>query len=279
MTMSMRPPPPYPPDTRAKGWRFEIDHERIHQSDTWALASACQRPWLLMLWLVAWQQTPCGSLPDNDELIAARLGMPPDEFEQHRAILLRGWQKANDGRLYHQVISQIVLEMLRRKTRETERKADYRSRQKALDVPTLSHGTDAGRTRESGGNDDTGTGTSRLPTSNDVGCHQAPPDDQLVCPHQQIIAIYHQFLPANPQIRKWTPTRAAHLRARWAEDKSRQSLEYWQRFFAYVAESAFLTGQASSNGRRPFTPGLEWLVKDENFTKIREGRYHQESSA
>lgn len=29
---------PYPCDTRAKGWRFELDHERIRQSDTWALA-------------------------------------------------------------------------------------------------------------------------------------------------------------------------------------------------------------------------------------------------
>lgn len=74
---------PYPVDTRAKGWRFELDTERIEQSDTWALATPVQRAWLLRLWMVAWQQTPCGSLPNNDALVAARLGMSSGEFEQH----------------------------------------------------------------------------------------------------------------------------------------------------------------------------------------------------
>lgn len=110
--------------------------------------------------MVAWQQTPCGSLPSNDELVAARLGMSPGEFEQHRAILFRGWWQADDGRLYHPVIAGLVLEMLACKNRETQRKADYRARLKASNVPQLSRGTDAGLTRESGGSDDTGTGTS-----------------------------------------------------------------------------------------------------------------------
>lgn len=150
---------PYPADTRAKGWRFELDHERIQQSDTWALAAAHQRPWLLMLWVVAWQQTPCGSLPASDELIAARIGMPADDFQRHRAILLRGWESADDGRLYHPVIVEKVLEMLAKKTRETQRKAEYRAKMKASTVPQLSRGTDMGRTRDSGGSDDTGTST------------------------------------------------------------------------------------------------------------------------
>jgi hypothetical protein len=152
---------PYPADTRAKGWRFELDHERIQQSDTWALAAPNQRPWLLMLWMVAWQQTPCGSLPDSDELIAARIGMPAGEFQLNRAILLRSWELGDDGRLYHPVIVEKVLEMLARKARETQRKADYRARFKASNVPLLSHGTDMGLTRESSGSDDTGTSTGK----------------------------------------------------------------------------------------------------------------------
>lgn len=35
---------PYPSDTRPKGWRFELDYERIEASDTWALAPAEVRP-------------------------------------------------------------------------------------------------------------------------------------------------------------------------------------------------------------------------------------------
>ncbi|MDP3537443.1 MAG: hypothetical protein Q8S26_01930 [Azonexus sp.] len=150
---------PYPPETKAKGYRFELDYERIIQSDTWALASSRQRPLLLMLWFVSWQQTPCGSLPDSNELIAARLGIELSEFEQNQAILRRGWERAEDGRLYHQVVSEIVLEMLTRKSRDAQRKADYRARMKVHSVPPMSHGTGTGQMRESSGSDDTGTCT------------------------------------------------------------------------------------------------------------------------
>lgn len=119
-------PPPYPGDVRAKGWRLELDHERIRQSDTWALASSDQRPWLLMLLMVAWEQTPCGSLPADDELIAARLAMSPELFTSWRPKLLRGWWGADDGRLYHPVMTECVQEMTQRRGKESARKAAAR---------------------------------------------------------------------------------------------------------------------------------------------------------
>ena len=119
--------PPYPPDTRARGWRFEIDHERIRQSDTWALAGPDIRPWLLMLWLVAWEQTPCGSLPNDDSLIAARIGMAARAFTKHKDVLLRGWVEAEDGRLYHPVVTERVLEMLQYRARSAGRTAKSRA--------------------------------------------------------------------------------------------------------------------------------------------------------
>lgn len=164
--MTDLPAPPYPSDTRAKGWRFELDLERVMQSDTWALASPDLRPWLLMLWTVAWQQVPCGSMPSEDALIAARLGMKATAFKKAKDVLMRGWKLANDGRFYHETITERVLDMLGRKEGERKRKADYRARMDAerkapegRGVPQMSHGTDAGQTRESGGSDDTGTGT------------------------------------------------------------------------------------------------------------------------
>jgi len=143
---------PYPADTRAKGWRFELDHERIRQSDTWALTPADLRPWLLMLWMVAWEQTPCGSLPDDDELIAARIDMPMERFVQIKAKLLRRWWKADDGRLYHDVIVSRVHQMIETRAKEAARKAGYRERTPPV-VP-----------RESRGTDNTGTGTSKETT-------------------------------------------------------------------------------------------------------------------
>lgn len=164
--MSDVKPAPYPADSRAKGWRFELDMERIEQSDTWALAPADIRPWLLMLWATAWKQTPCGSLADDDELIAVRIGMKPSMFNKNKAVLMRGWWKAADGRLYHDTVTTRVLEMLDTKDKGRQRKAEYRKRkaaEEAANAANLSHGTDAGRSQDSHGSDpggdDTGTGT------------------------------------------------------------------------------------------------------------------------
>ncbi|MBY4751870.1 hypothetical protein [Burkholderia dolosa] len=176
---------PYPSDIRAKGWRFELDYERIRQSDTWALAAPEIRPWLLMLWMTAWEQTPCGSLPDDDELIAARIGMKTSLFVKNRDKLMRGWWLAEDGRLYHNTIVARVLEMLAAREKERARKAGQRERKKAGgtpgDVPELSHGTDDGHpldsTRSHGTGTGTGTGTSSKPktpgTSGGVGALHA----------------------------------------------------------------------------------------------------------
>lgn len=164
----MSKPAPYPADTRAKGWRFELDLERIRQSDTWALASPEARPWLLLLWATAWEQTPCGSLPVDDALIAARIGMAAKAFDKHKAVLLRGWERADDGRMYHATITQRVLEMLARRRKEADRKALARAGKgpdgdgSPPEVPPLSRGTNAGLHPES----DTGTGTG---TSEDTG--------------------------------------------------------------------------------------------------------------
>lgn len=294
------PQPPYPPETRAKGYRFEIDYERVNQSDTWALASAEQRPWLLMLWLVAWQQTPCGTLPDNDLLVAARLGMQLPAFMTNRDVLLRNWRKHSDERLYHPVITELVLEKIERKERETQRKAAYRKNKRSEDVPQMSHGTDTGQARDSSGNDDTGTGTgtgmSKPYTDADASVVASRLDDDVEkaaigipdCPQQEVIAMYGEVLPALPHPRAWEGQRVNNLKARWrwvltaktskgkryATDKG-SALDFFRRFFQYVAESDFLTGR---DGKWQGC-NLGWLVKAENFAKVLEGHYENREAA
>lgn len=99
------------------------------------------------------------------------------------------------------------------------------------------------------------------------------------CPHQSIIDLYHQILPMGLQVRVWNGTRASHLKARWREDAKRQSLEYWERLFNYVAESPFLTGKVHDAKRHPFEITLEWIVSPNNFAKIIEGFYHRGAHA
>ena len=96
------------------------------------------------------------------------------------------------------------------------------------------------------------------------------------CPHQQIIDLYHEVLPMCPRVRGWTPARATQLRARWNEALERQNLDYWKRFFEYVATCDFLVGKA---GNKPFFADLEWMTKAGNFTKIRERKYENREAA
>lgn len=118
------------------------------------------------------------------------------------------------------------------------------------------------------------TDTEQITNTNPNGLVVVSTADSVPpCPHQEIIALYHQILPTSPAIRDWTSARQEHLRTRWKEDKERQNLEWWERFFRYIARSSFLTGKVARGDRKPFCPGLEWICKAENFTKIREGRY------
>jgi len=152
-------PVPYPADVRAKGWRFEIDYEKVEQSDTWDLASEVPmaQPALLMMWLVAWKQVPCGSLPNDESIIRAKCRVPQDMWVTFKPVLMRGWWLAEDGRLYHDTIVQRVCEMLEYRRKEAERRG--RNRGKTSGVPRDTSGTYEGHGQDDTGVPDTGTGT------------------------------------------------------------------------------------------------------------------------
>lgn len=96
------------------------------------------------------------------------------------------------------------------------------------------------------------------------------PDGPAPCPHQKIIDLYHTHLPELRRVREWTKVREQHLQSRWREKPERQSLEWWERFFKYIAKSEFLMGRTE----KPFSCDLEWIVRPTNFVKIVEGKYH-----
>lgn len=128
--MTELPDPPYAADTRAKGWRFELDYEKIEQSDTWPLAAElpmCQHA-LLMMWLVAWTQEPCGSFTNDEAVIRAKCRIPPRTWGVCRDVLMRGWTLASDGRLYHETITVRVLAMLDKRAGDAGRAATRRAR-------------------------------------------------------------------------------------------------------------------------------------------------------
>lgn len=208
----MNPPalistPPYPSTTTAKGWRFEIDTDRIRQSDTWALAGPECRPWLLMLWMCAWEQTPCGTLPADHKLIIARLEMPPKLFARFESVLLRGWQEI-DGRLYHPVITARVLNMLETRRKDAVRRGRNRSCPAVVprDIPV----TDAGLTRDNTMTDGTGTGTGTKNKEKTMRGSRLPQDWKL-----------------SDSLRAWALQNRPDWNAAIVESEAQSFADYW----------------------------------------------------
>jgi hypothetical protein len=154
----MTRPAPYPATTRAKGWRFELDYERIDQSDTWDLAAEIPMAQhaLLMMWLVAWRQDPCGSLPADESTIRAKCRIPQATWETCREVCMRGWWLADDGRLYHDTLTQRVLEMTEYRGKEAARRAGNRAKHQDATVSPDVVPRDATASPDTG----TGTGTN-----------------------------------------------------------------------------------------------------------------------
>lgn len=145
------PDPPYPADTITKGWRFELDMQRIRRSDTWVLCPREMRPWLLMIWATAFEQAPAGSLPTDHAIIAAHVDMEPRTFSANADILLRGFARHSDGRIYHPVVVERVKQICGYRDLARERKAKYRNKLKSKETCPVGQtrdgrGKDAGRT-------------------------------------------------------------------------------------------------------------------------------------
>lgn len=153
--MNQPNPAPYPADTRAKGWRFELNYEQIEQSDTWDIAAEIPMAQhsLLMMWYVAWKQEPCGTLPCDEATIRAKCKLSPKSWAAMRHVLMRGWWLADDGRMYHPTVTARVLEMLEYRRKNAKRVADFKAKMREQ------RSGNALPTQQQQDNNDTGTGT------------------------------------------------------------------------------------------------------------------------
>lgn len=77
------------------------------------------------------------------------------------------------------------------------------------------------------------------------------------------------MLPQPKPVSEWTGNRKSQIRARHQEKQDKP--DFWDRYFGYVAKSAFLTGNTPEN----FEATLDWLIKPANMQKVREGNYHK----
>ena len=152
---------------------------------------------------------------------------------------------------------------------ETSRQGDGTG-DNTSDGPTTVQATDRRRYKNKNGKNE----ENEKKRDSDAAHATAAPLD---CPHEQIIAIYHEVLPQCPRVKTWGEPSRKVLRARWREDKDRQDLGWWKEFFAGVATSDFLTGKVNGSKSEPFVASLNWLLKPMNMEKVLNGTYGQRS--
>ncbi|HEV2674127.1 MAG TPA: DUF1376 domain-containing protein [Aliidongia sp.] len=108
MSDSALPDPPVSPDIDITGLDgFMLNVQRLFASELWALSTGDEFKAALGLWGRAWQQSPAGSLPDDERVLSAFSGAG-SKWKKVRDVALRGFVKCSDGRLYHAVLCEDV---------------------------------------------------------------------------------------------------------------------------------------------------------------------------
>ena len=118
-----------------------LDVVRLRDSRLAAQVSGEAFRCAVLLWCVSWHQVPSGSLPDDDVVLAgyAGFGRSIKEWKKHRADALHGWVLCADGRLYHPVVCEKVIEAREQKLRHwfrTECSRIKKSSERAKISPT-----------------------------------------------------------------------------------------------------------------------------------------------
>jgi len=100
-----------------------------------------------------------------------------------------------------------------------------------------------------------------------------PPGRTSEAFRSQVIAAYHELLPHAPRIKLWSQDRRRALEARIRErckgGVAADSIDWWRKFFAAVAERPFLCG----SNDRGWVADFDWLLRPVNFRKVIEGNY------
>lgn len=117
-----------------------LDVARLRDSQLAIKASGDEFRSAVLLWCASWVQIPAASLPDDDVELAYLAGFGRDltSWRQVREGALRGFQKCDDGRLYHPVVAEKAMEAWESRSshrenqeNEAERKRRERSWRKA----------------------------------------------------------------------------------------------------------------------------------------------------
>jgi hypothetical protein len=122
--MTELPFPPIPLDCDLRDFPFTpIFRARLFGSTFHARRSDAEWRAGVTLWLKSWDQMPAGSLP-TDDVELARLAEFARDIKGWRKVrqgALHGWIECSDGRLYHPVVTEGVLEAYTRRRKASDK--------------------------------------------------------------------------------------------------------------------------------------------------------------
>lgn len=97
--------------------------DRLWDSNFFAVATDAEFKAAFCLWLKSWNQKPPGSLPTDDRILCrlAELNGNLAKWRKVKRIALRHWIECDDGRLYHPVVAEFVLDAAAKLQRSRDR--------------------------------------------------------------------------------------------------------------------------------------------------------------
>jgi len=273
-------------------------------ADTTNLNTEQHGAYFLML-LAAWKRG--GKLPNEDGQLASITKLTPARWKAHKAILTELFtvegaflthKRVTSERVKAQAISEKKAEAgaggaAARWEIDSEKMADAlaHAMPNAIANATQDAMNDAmanGMANESQTN---APSPSPSPITSGAKAPVSPAKPSIpACPHLKLIDLFGKHLPELPQpkLELWDGKNAAAMRARWKwllaatkrsgeryASNEAEALDWFDRFFGYVAKSDFLTGR---NGRW-MNCDLGWLMNQANFAKVVQGNYENREAA
>jgi hypothetical protein len=108
-----RPAPPTPSEADLRHYKsMPLDVGRLRDSHIASQGDAEAFRCAVLLWCAAWHQVPAGSLPSDAATLVRLAGLGRDlkGWRKVAAVALHGFRTFSDGRLYHKVVSEKVIE-------------------------------------------------------------------------------------------------------------------------------------------------------------------------
>jgi hypothetical protein len=89
-------------------------------------------------------------------------------------------------------------------------------------------------------------------------------------PYREIVDCYNDILGGDlPRVKIVHSKRELAIRKIWHNNQKMRTLDKWESFFKFVASNGFLMGR-----EKDWRADFDWLVKEENFAKVVEGKYN-----